>query len=121
MKASFSIWQRFLFARKGIYYAFQTEQSIRNHAVICFIEITLVTLLKAPLWWILLVVVASGAVISFELANTALENLIDHLHSEKHPAVKASKDCAAGAVLFMSLVSGGLCLGFIILKFTNLG
>jgi undecaprenol kinase len=38
-----------------------------------------------------------------ELLNTALEELIDHLHPGQHPAMGRAKDMAAGAVLVASL------------------
>jgi len=55
-----------------------------------------------PLWWAM-VAVASAAVISAELFNTALEHLADHLHPQIHPSIRIVKDCAAGAVLVASL------------------
>ena len=41
-------------------------------------------------------------ILATEFFNTALESLIDPRHPEIHPAVKAAKDCAAGAVLLPS-------------------
>ena len=42
-------------------------------------------------------------VIAAELTNTALEHLTDHLHPEQHPRIKIVKDCAAAAVLIISV------------------
>ena len=42
-------------------------------------------------------------VIATELINTALEHLADHLHPEQHPRIKIVKDCAAAAVLILSI------------------
>ena len=42
-------------------------------------------------------------VIAAELINTALEHLVDHLHPEQHPRIKIVKDCAAAAVLILSI------------------
>jgi diacylglycerol kinase (ATP) len=42
-------------------------------------------------------------VIAAELINTALEHLADHLHPEQHPRIKIVKDCAAAAVLILSI------------------
>ena len=42
-------------------------------------------------------------VLSLELANSALEALIDRVHPEIAPEIKIAKDAAAGAVLVASL------------------
>ena len=49
-----------------------------------------------------------GAVLAAETFNTALEHALDRLHPEQDPAIGLAKDCAAGAVLVLSLVS--LCV-----------
>ena len=49
-----------------------------------------------------------GGVLTAELMNTALECIVDRLHPETHPVIARAKDCAAGAVLVMSLVSIGV-------------
>jgi len=58
----------------------------------------------APVWWAL-VLLASGAVLAAELMNTALEKLADLLHPEQHAQVRILKDCAAAAVLVLSLAA----------------
>jgi undecaprenol kinase len=52
-------------------------------------------------------------VLAAELFNTALEHALDHLHPDLHPAIKVSKDCAAGAVLVFSLSSVATFLAFL--------
>lgn len=44
-------------------------------------------------------------VLMAELFNTALERLLDLLHSEYHPQVQCIKDLAAGAVLLSALAA----------------
>lgn len=60
-----------------------------------------------PVWWAL-TLLASAAVISAELMNTAIEHLADHLHPEIHPSIRIVKDCAAAAVLVA--VGGAVCV-----------
>ncbi len=43
--------------------------------------------------------------IGFELVNTAIEQLADRLHPEKHPSIAIVKDCAAAAVLISSIAA----------------
>lgn len=44
-------------------------------------------------------------VLALELVNSAVEAVIDLLHSGIHPAVKLAKDMLAGAVLMMSVAA----------------
>ncbi len=53
--------------------------------------------LTPPEW--ALVLLACGTVLGAEMFNTALEQMLDILVSERHPAVGKIKDISAGAVL----------------------
>lgn len=66
----------------------------------------------ALLWWALVGAMVA-LVLAAELFNTALEHLVDHLHPEPHPRIKVVKDCAAAAVLVLSL--GALWVGILML------
>ena len=46
-----------------------------------------------------------GLVISLELVNTAIENVVDLVTMEKKPKAKIAKDVAAGAVLVSAIFS----------------
>jgi len=52
-------------------------------------------------------------VLGAELVNTAIECLADHLHPEQHPRIKLVKDCAAAAVLVVSLGAVSVALAFL--------
>jgi diacylglycerol kinase (ATP) len=68
------------------------------------LPIALLVLRPPAVWWALCIVMAA-AVLAAELVNTSLEHLIDHLHPELHPSIRNAKDCAAAAVLLLSLAS----------------
>ena len=53
-----------------------------------------------------------GFVISLEMVNTAIENVVDLVTLEKNPKAKIAKDVAAGAVL-VSAISAAI-IGLII-------
>ena len=61
-----------------------------------------------------MVILASAAVISAELFNTAIEHLADHLHPEIHPSIRIVKDCAAAAVLVSSVAALGVAVALVI-------
>jgi diacylglycerol kinase len=63
-------------------------------------------------WIIVLVVI--GLVISLELINSAIENLVDLVTKEQMPLAGKIKDLAAGAVLIFSVIA--FCVGCIIFE-----
>jgi len=103
---------RLRFARAGLLHAVATEYSLKFQVAVCGAMLIALALLRPePIWWGL-VLLASGAVITAELFNTAIELLADHLHPETHPNIRIVKDCAAGAVLVAAIVAlaVGACL-----------
>jgi len=100
---------RLSYALTGLRFALAAENSLRLQGL-AFVAVLVVLLVlrPAPLWWALLLL-ASTAVLTAELFNTALEHLVDHLHPEIHPRIRVVKDCAAGAVLIASI--GAVAVG----------
>jgi diacylglycerol kinase (ATP) len=97
-----SFMRRLSFALIGLRTAWGTENSFKTHVVAALAVVgVLLWLQPAPLWWAIAAVTVAF-VLAAELFNTAVEGLADHLHPEQHPAIKAIKDCAAGAVLVAS-------------------
>lgn len=54
--------------------------------------------------WVV-IVLCIVLVISFELINTAIEELCNMVHPEEHPIIKKVKDIAAAAVLVAAIGS----------------
>jgi diacylglycerol kinase (ATP) len=105
--------KRLSFSLQGIRTAWQLEASFRFQCLAALGVLGLLSVLRpAAIWWALLLL-NCGLVLAAELFNTALEHALDHLHPELHPAIKVSKDCAAGAVLVFSLSSVGTFLAFL--------
>jgi len=105
--------QRLSFSLQGIRSAWAQEASFRFQGFAALGVLVLLVVLRPPaIWWALLLL-NCGLVLAAELFNTALEQALDHLHPEIHPAIKISKDCAAGAVLVFSLSSVGTFLAFL--------
>lgn len=53
----------------------------------------------------LAIIVCCGAVLGAECANTALESAVDLISPEFNPLAGRAKDCAAGAVLLLSIAA----------------
>lgn len=106
-------YRRFGFAWRGIASAWRTEMSMRQQSGAALaVLLTLLWLRPAPVWWALLLL-NCGLVLAAELFNSALEHALDHLHPGRHPAVGLAKDCAAGAVLVLSLTGVVLFICFL--------
>ena len=106
-------YKRLSYSLQGIGTAWKQEASFRTQSMLALGVVALLIGLRPPaIWWALLLL-NCGLVLAAELFNTALEHALDHLHPEIHPAIKVSKDCAAGAVLVFSLSSVGTFLAFL--------
>jgi diacylglycerol kinase len=99
-------------AFRGIAAALRTEPNARIHGV------ATVAVIAAGAWfrcspgeWAVLAI-ATGAVWTAELLNTAIEKSMDLLHPDRHPLVKNIKDIAAGAVL-IAAIAAVIAAGFI--------
>ena len=104
-----SFLKRFPPAIEGLRYALRHDKSVRGQffggALVIFLTLfislflsqqpTLVEVILLLLGWILILIT--------ELQNSAIEVALDHLHPERHPEIKKSKDTAAGAVLLSGI------------------
>jgi diacylglycerol kinase (ATP) len=105
--------ERLGFALAGLAQALRTERSLRTHAVLAVLALLALTLLRPPLVWWALIGILVVLILAAELFNTALEELADHLHPQRHPCIQRVKDFAAAAVLILSL--GALWVGILML------
>ncbi|MES2755862.1 MAG: diacylglycerol kinase [Pseudomonadota bacterium] len=112
-------YHRLGFAIHGIRSALNTEASFRQQCVAALVVVAVLAWRQPPpLWWALLLAMCA-MVLAAELFNSALEAALDHLHPELHPAVGIAKDCAAGAVLLLSVASVGVFVAFLFDTFSH--
>lgn len=100
-----SVTQKLNNAWNGISYTFKTENNFRFHCYSAATVIIFFFFLQPALIWWALILICIGLVIAAELANTAIENLVDHLHPEMHSAIGKVKDIMAGFVLSVSILA----------------
>ena len=95
--------RKFKYAFRGMGKALQEERTFRV-MLVCFAFVVALGLLLcvSTLEWAALLL-CSGAVLSAEMFNTAIERAVDLASPEKHPLAGKAKDIAAGAVLVISL------------------
>lgn len=109
-----SFFKRMGFALQGIGTAFRMESSFRLQCLAALIVLVILFWCKPALMWWALLLLNCGMVLAAELFNTALEHLIDHLHPSLHPSIKIAKDCAAGAVLLLSMTAVCMFVAFLL-------
>jgi len=98
-----SFFRRAGFALAGIQAAYRHEASFRTHLLGAAFALVSLILIRPSLVWCALVLVMVALVLAAELFNTALEFMLDGLHPAAAEFVRLAKDCAAAAVLLLSV------------------
>ena len=102
----------FKYAIEGIIASFKSERNMKIHILATIIVVILGLILKINVveWCFCIVLII--LVISAELFNTAIENIVDMISPEKNEKAKLVKDISAGAVLVLAI--GAFIIGMII-------
>ncbi len=107
-----SLLKAFKCAFDGVRHAVTTQRNFKIHLSVAFIAILLSFIFKLNLTEVAIVVVCIFSVFALELINTAIESIVDLVSPEWNELAKHAKDCAAGAVLIVSIMS--VIIAFII-------
>lgn len=92
-------------ARSGISFAFKTQRNFKIHLTFAALAIILGLILQIPQPSWLAIVVCIFLVIGMEMANTAIESIVDLASPGWNELAKRAKDCAAGAVYICAIGS----------------
>lgn len=94
-----------IYALQGLLFALRTEWNMRFHlaAAVLVIYAGIWLHISSVEWLVLCICI--GLIISFELMNSAIEQLCNMITQQIHPAIKNIKDISAAAVLVASVVS----------------
>lgn len=96
--------KRFRYAIDGLISAFKSEANMRIHVIAAVVACIAGFFFNLPFAEWIIIVLCIVLVISFELINTAIEELCNLVHPDRHPVIKKIKDIAAAAVL---IAAGG--------------
>lgn len=114
-----SFWKKlrykFSHAFSGLFFAFKEETSLIIHIVTAIVILILAAILHTqmmPYDWAIIVLVI-GFIISLELLNTAIENLVDTVSFKFNINAKKIKDISAAATLVLAIAA--VIVGLIIL------
>ncbi len=104
----------FSYAWQGIRFVIKSERNFRIHLVAAILVFIAGWILQISLMEWIIIVILIGMVLITEMLNTVVEQMIDYIKPEMHPAAKQIKDIAAGAVLIAAMVAAIIgCLVFI--------
>ncbi|MFZ4583300.1 MAG: diacylglycerol kinase family protein [Paludibacter sp.] len=106
----------FGYAIKGIKAVFGKEANMNIHLIMTALVIIcgFVFMISITEW--MLCILCFGVVISLEMVNSAIENLVDLVSPEKHELAGKIKDISAGAVLIASICAAIVGLIIIVPK-----
>jgi len=91
------------YAIEGIISTMKEERNMTIHILMMFLVITAGIIFHISyLEWIICLILC-GLILTLELINTAIENVVDLVTVENNKKAKIAKDSAAGAVLIMSI------------------
>jgi len=95
----------------------KTEAAIKQETAIAIIALPASFLIATNVWiWVALM----GSLIlllAAEFLNTAIERLCNHLHPEKHDAIKVTKDLASAGVFCVIAIAGLIWIAAIVSRF----
>lgn len=92
-------------AFKGLYRLLRDEQNARIHVVISLFVLAISIVFQISRLEAAILFIAVVLVFGMEIINTAIEELIDHLHPQKHETIARIKDGTAGAVFISAIIA----------------
>lgn len=99
------IHKSFLNAFRGVYMMIKTERNFRIELLAFFINLFLIFYFNLNKTDTALVILASSAVLSAEIFNTAIEKICDIIQPDFDRRIGFIKDIAAGAVVLTAIAA----------------
>ena len=103
--------KKFAVAISGVLWSTQTQASFRIHLPMALAVLGVGAWLRLEAWRWVAVVLSITIVLSAELLNTSIEQLVRVLHPQHDAEIKHALDAAAGAVLVAAI--GAVIVGLI--------
>ena len=112
MKKNSNFFESFLCAFRGIIYIFKTERNFRFHIVLSLLVLLSSLALNLSYVELSVILIMIAVVLTLEIINTIIENIMDFLCKNYNFKVKIIKDMASGAVLVSAFIS--VIVGYLI-------
>jgi len=103
-----AFFKSFVFAYFGILQVVATQRNMVVHCIIAIPTLLATQLLSFTRTENIIVLLCVALVLACELINTSIENLCDVVSPNYNPAVRRSKDAAAGMVLISAIASAAV-------------
>lgn len=100
------------YAFKGIFFAIRHEKNFQTEIIVSLLVIGIMFFFPLSPLERSLIVLSMALVLTLELANTALERVMDILKPRVHPYARVIKDVMAGAVLLATF--SAIAIGLVI-------
>ncbi|MBI2028345.1 MAG: diacylglycerol kinase family protein [Candidatus Levybacteria bacterium] len=107
-----SLIKSFGYAFEGVFHALRENRNLRIHFTVALLVVLLGIYLQVNHFEMGILIVMIILVISSEMINTALEEMVNLIVSEHRKAAKIAKDVAAGMVLVTAI--GSVIVGSLI-------
>ena len=111
-QTNYSFKQSLGFAINGIKIATKYNRNIRIHFIIAILVFLSCFILKMPLSDVAIIGMIILLVISVEIINTAIEEIVDLVTKDYREEAKIAKDVSAGMVLIVA--TGSVGVGFLV-------
>ena len=99
------LFKAFKCAFAGVKHAIVTQRNFKIHLLVALIAMVLSFAFSINTIEFAVVILCIFLVFTAELLNTAIESIVDLVSPEWNELAKHAKDCAAGAVLIVSIMS----------------
>jgi diacylglycerol kinase (ATP) len=93
--------------------AWASEKSLRQWSIVNVLSAAAALALDLTTAERALILALGLLILASELANTAIEEIVDHIIREQHPAAKKAKDCGS-ALVALTALAGGAAWGAIL-------
>ena len=115
-----NIFHSFKYAFSGLKYGLINTKNLHVDFVVALLVIVCGFIFQISITEWLIILLCFALVMSLELMNTALEEVVNLASPEIHPLAKISKDVAAGSVLMSAIISAVIGLIIFIPRFIDL-
>ncbi|MGH6737274.1 MAG: diacylglycerol kinase [Methyloceanibacter sp.] len=95
----------------------RTEAAIKQEAAITLIALPVSFFVATNVWTWVALMGSLLLLLAVEFLNTAIERLCNHLHPEKHEAIKVTKDLASAGVFLTIALAAMVWIAAILARF----
>lgn len=101
----------------GIREGLSTEAAIKQEVAVGLVALPLSVFIATDLWVWVALIGSLLLLLATEFLNTAIERLCNHVHPEKHDAIKVTKDLASAGVFCAIAFTGLIWVAAIVARF----